>query len=76
MYFLVILYEIYIISKVVDNLGKLLCTSRTNECYWHKIAISFLASGEFCRMLITFANSLDPDPPKCWARSGSKLFDT
>ena len=25
------------------------------------ITNSFLASGEFCRRLITFANSLDPD---------------
>ena len=33
---------------------------------------SFSASGHFCRLLITFSNSLDPDH----ARSGSKLFDT
>ena len=25
---------------------------------------SFLASGHFCRLLITFANSLDPDQAK------------
>ena len=36
---------------------------------------SFPASGDFCRLLITLANSLDPDQA-CWAWSGSKPFDT
>ena len=36
---------------------------------------SFHASGNFCRLLTTYANSLDPDQ-KRRARSGSKLFDT
>ena len=36
---------------------------------------SFPASGNFYCLLITFGNSLDPDQ-KCWAWSGSKLFDT
>ena len=31
---------------------------------------SFLASGDFCYQLITFANSLDPDQ-ECWSWSGS-----
>ena len=35
--------------------------------------ILFLANGDFCHLLITFANSLDPDQ-ESW--SGSKLFDT
>ena len=33
---------------------------------------SFPTSGDFCGLVITFANSLDPDQ----TRSGSKLFDT
>ena len=36
---------------------------------------SFLASGNFCRLLITFANILDPDQAQQWAWSGSKMFD-
>ena len=45
----------------------------TNMCY-----NSFLASGDFYRLLITFANNFDPDQArkKCRAWSGSKLFDT
>ena len=38
---------------------------------------SFPTSGDFCCLLITFANSLDPD--RAWQNitwSGSKLFDT
>ena len=39
---------------------------------------SFLASSNFCRQLITFTNSLDPDQNEqnVFQRSGSKLFDT
>ena len=43
---------------------------------------SFLASGEFCRLLITFENSLGSDLDDrmsvliCQSWSGSKLFDT
>ena len=45
----------------------------------------FLVSGNFCRMVITFTNSLDPDQDQHvrsghvgpgWSRSGFKLFDT
>ena len=38
---------------------------------------SFLASGDFCRPLTTFAKSLDPDhrPMDCWSWSGPKTFD-
>ena len=32
---------------------------------------TFLASDDFCHLLITFANSLDPDQDRCF-----KLFDT
>ena len=31
---------------------------------------SFLASGDFCRILITFANSLDPDQALIWVKAG------
>ena len=34
---------------------------------------SFPTSDDFCRLVITFANSLDPDQAPS---SGSKLFDT
>ena len=34
---------------------------------------SFFASGDFCRLLITYANSLDPDQDR---QNGSKPFDT
>ena len=37
---------------------------------------SFPASGDFCRLLITFANSLNPDQARQDGRSESKLFDT
>ena len=39
---------------------------------------SFPTSGDFCRLLITFANSLEPKSglKKCLSGSGSKLFDT
>ena len=37
---------------------------------------SFPASGDFCRLLITFANSLNPDKARQNGRSESKLFDT
>ena len=39
------------------------------------ISNSFLASGNFCRLLTTFADSLDPYQ-ECRSWSGSKLFDT
>ena len=46
--------------------------------YWKFYFNSFPTSGDFCHLLITFANSLDPDQAwkKCRAWSGSKLFDT
>ena len=38
---------------------------------------SFLAWDDFCRVLITFANSLDPEQDQNMSvRSGPKLFDT
>ena len=39
---------------------------------------SFLASGDFCRLLITFANSLDPDQDRqnVGPDLNKKTFDT
>ena len=38
---------------------------------------SFLDSSKFCRLLIIFTNSLDPDrDSECQSRPGSKPFDT
>ena len=36
-------------------------TGRIYKVWMHMIIDSFLASGDFCCQLITFANSLDPD---------------
>ena len=37
------------------------CTSHDYVTFWNNSLNSFPASGNFCRLLITFANSLDPD---------------
>ena len=48
------------------------CLECTTGCY------SFLASGNLCRLLITFCKQLGPrsGPTICRARFGSKLYDT
>ena len=46
--------------------------------YKVKLTLSMLTSGDFCRLLITFANSLEPDQDRQYVGPDldPKLFDT
>ena len=68
---------ILLVSSPAENHGSRV-TDYSIVFYQENVFInSFPASGDFCHLLIIFANSLDPDQArKDHARSGSKLFDT
>ena len=75
------LLAIKLLSDLITNTDAFSCADgkRLMVCTHHLVFClnSFPAIGDFCRLLITFANSLDPDQAQqCRVWSGSKLFDT
>ena len=52
------------ISPVIQPLYTMPVDSLLQHCEDYAMLKSLLASGDFCRLLIIFANSLDPDQDK------------